>query len=473
MRVYDESLDEASRMACNYHIRNFGAVGDGVNDDTKAFENAIHLVEKNGGGRLIVTGNGHYHIRPINLTSHFVLLIKKGATISAIADEKVWPIIPPLPSYGQGRDHPGPRYTSLLHGENLQNVTIQGEGMQSVIDGQGEYWWDLRRKGLDRFTRGHLFECMHCSKVHMYNLRLVNSPFWTNHFFDSEDIHVKNVTVEAPQTSLNTDGWDPDSSRNVVIEDSYYAGGDDCVAIKSGWDCFGLEYGKPSVNITIRNVSCDGRFAGIAVGSEMSGGIENVTIENVRFARANKPANIKVGNTRGGYVKNIVYRDVVVDGPIDQAVHVDFFHYYNSPNPSCPDDWKPPALPQVSDLYFERINGTQATIAGDETFHFAAYDKSQIRNVHMEDVYFSKPEHGVGWNCSCKATSGSNTNCTGVTGSVKNQTVMPWPPCHGFEIVDGGSRSCTFLLCSSARLWSMSMILVCLMACMYRRARHY
>jgi len=420
---------------------------------------------------LIVAGSGprfasHYHIRPINLTSHFILLIKKGATISAVADERAWPVIPPLPSYGQGRDHKGPRYTSLLHGENLQNVTVQGEGVDSVVDGQGEYWWNMRRNGLDKFTRGNLFECMHCSKVRLYNLRLVNSPFWTNHFYDCDDVHVKNVTIEAPETSLNTDGWDPDSSRNVLIEDSYYSGGDDCVAIKSGWDCFGQEYGKPSVNITVRNVSCNGKFAGIAIGSEMTGGVENVTVERVRFAKANKPANIKVGNTRGGYVKNIVYRDITVNGPIEQAIHVDFFHYNDSPNPSCPDDWKPPSLPQISDLYFERINGVQAILSGNETFHFAAYDKSPIRNVHMEAVNFPLPEHGAGWNCSCRTLTEFTTECTGVTGTIKNQTVTPWPPCDGFEIVDDGNSSFTFCAYASAPVWSMTLIV--LIVYMYR-----
>ena len=175
-----------------------------------------------------------------------------------------------------------------------------------------------------------------------------NSPSWNNHFYDCDDIHVKQVDILAPESSPFTDGWDPDSCRNVLIEDSTYAAGDDCVAIKSGWDCYGVDYGKPSVNITIRNITCHGYSAGIAIGSEMSGGVENVTVENVRFTKSNKPVDIKVGKTRGGYVKNIVYRDIEVMGPIQRAIHVDMFHYNDSPNPSCPDDWIPPALTQIS-----------------------------------------------------------------------------------------------------------------------------
>ena len=92
-------------------------------------------------------------------------------------------------------------------------------------------------------------------------LRMKDSPFWNNHFLDCDGVHVRGVTIEAPDDSPNTDGWDPDSATNVLIEDSSYRGGDDCIAIKSGWDCFGVAYGKPSANITVRNLTCDGRVA--------------------------------------------------------------------------------------------------------------------------------------------------------------------------------------------------------------------
>lgn len=62
----------------------------------------------------------------------------------------------------QGRNHKGPRYTSLIHGENLINVTIQGEGMNSIIDGQGEYWWTLQNSN---YTRGHLLELMYTENI--------------------------------------------------------------------------------------------------------------------------------------------------------------------------------------------------------------------------------------------------------------------------------------------------------------------
>ena len=409
------------------NLRLFGATGDGETDDTSAFEEAIRMIAERNGGRLVIPP-GNYRLRPINLTNHLILHLQDGAKLTAIA--KGWPLIQPLPSYGRGRDHPGPRYSSLLHGEYLQNVTIQGGGGYAVIDGNGQFWWDNHHHGTENFTRGHLIEFLYSRNIAMYNVTLHNSPFWTNHFYDCNHVHVKNVHIRNPLGSPNTDGWDPDSSSNVLIEDSTYVGGDDCVAIKSGWDCYGIAYNQPTVNVTIRNVTCHGQFAGIAIGSEMSGGVENVTIENVRFTRANKAVNIKVGNTRGGYVKNIVYRNISVTGIIDQGVHVDAFHYYNNPNPECPKDWRPPKLVTVSNVSMFGIHARDAQIQGGPIFRFAGLPESPLENIYMQDVFFPKPSNAVAWNCSNVMKS-----------IVKKRSVFPWPPCSNFDIIDARSRT--------------------------------
>ena len=205
------------------NVRSFGATGDGETDDTPAFEEAIRSIEARHGGRLVLPP-GHYRLRPINLTNHLMFHLQNGATLTAI--DHGWPIVPPLPSYGRGRDHPGPRYSSLLHGEHLINVTIQGQGPDSVIDGNGQVWWNNHHSGNETVTRGHLIEFMYSQNIAIYNVTLRNSPFWTNHFFDCDNVHVKNVHVRNPFSSPNTDGWDPDSSRNVLIEDSTYVGAD-------------------------------------------------------------------------------------------------------------------------------------------------------------------------------------------------------------------------------------------------------
>ncbi|KAL7569110.1 hypothetical protein ACA910_016943 [Epithemia clementina (nom. ined.)] len=352
-----------------------------------------------------------------------IFYVEDGATISAISNIDLWPLDPPFPSFGGSWPH----HTGFLGGNNITNVSITGQGMGSVIDGQGEFWWEKRRNNTLKYGPGHLIEFMYSTDIRLMNIKLIGSPSWNTHFYDCDTVHVKEVHIVEPESAPFVDGFDPDSSRNVLIEDSTYTGGDDCVAIKSGYDCFGIAYGKPSVNITVRNLTCHGFSAGIALGSEMSGGIENVTIENIRFTKANKPADIKVSKRRGGYIRNVIFRDITVTGTIQRAIHVDMFHYNDSPNPECPKDWEPPALTSISNLTFLRFDGRNASYVDyqhrpNETFHFYAYTESPIRNVYMEDLYFPDNEYGTNWNCNA------------VEGVVVNNTVQPWPPCSGFSI---------------------------------------
>jgi len=361
-----------------------------------------------------------YLIRPINLTSGLELYIQAGAKLTAVADVAAWPVIPGAPSYGQGRDHGAhsPRYTSLLHGEHLDDVRIRGDGNASVIDGKGAYWWDLHNDGNETKTRGHLIEFMYSTRIEISDISMVDSPFWNNHFFDCDDVHVHGVSVEAPGNAPNTDGWDPDSSRNVLIEDSWYSAGDDCIAIKSGWDCFGLEYGKPCVNITVRNLSCHGRYAGVAIGSEMSGGIENVTVSNVRFTQANQPAHIKAPVYRGGYVTNVRFADIVIEGPVTNGIQI--ATNGGGRNPSCHGSrrrqaWKPPAPPRLTNFSFVNIDGTRAQIS-QSPYLFQGSTDSPIEGVYLENVRFASGRRQPDWDCSA------------VIG-VAQTDVQPWPPC--------------------------------------------
>jgi polygalacturonase len=412
--------------AVRVSVVDFGAKGDGTTDDTAAFVGAIGAVSAAGGGSVLVPAPGRYLLAPVNLTSHLELHLVGGATLQAVQDKGAWPVIPGAPSYGQGRDNGAhsPRYTSLLHGEHLTNVTVRGDGARSVVDGGGAYWW-AQRETLG-ITRGHLIEFMYCTRVRVADLRMVDSPFWNNHFFDCDDVHVRGVSIEAPDDSPNTDGWDPDSSRNVLIEDSTYVGGDDCVAIKSGWDCYGVAYAKPCVNITVRNITCSGRYAGVAIGSEMSGGVENVTVENCTFdgpARQSAGPHIKTGQSRGGYVQNAIFRDIVVSGGLIAGILVD--SGYGAPNPSCPAGWAPPAPPRMANYSFERIDGSSATWAKDKKgragspFHFVGSNASFVSGVALRDVRFA----------TNPAVTQGQWVCAMVSGTAANGTVFPWPPC--------------------------------------------
>jgi hypothetical protein len=386
-----------------------------------------------------------YQIRPINLTSHMELLIEAGARLRGIANASVWPVIPALPSYGQGRDHIGPRYTSLIHGEHLVNVTIRGQDPESsLIDGTGNYWWNRHESGEEnkhKITRGSLVEFLHTTNLVIESIGLRNSPFWTVHPYDCDHVHIRNVHIRNPHHSPNTDGFDPDSSRHVTIEDSSYDGGDDCVAIKSGWDCFGIDYGTPCSHITIRNLTC--WTNSISLGSEISGGLEHIHASNLYFPNGTfHPIRLKTGQSRGGYIRNVTIRDVVVlAGELKgSALDVNMNLYTgrnDGRNPSCPADWTPPHASIVEDLVFSDWNGRAAhwwTDNHESSFDFWGISaESPVRNVWLQDIYFPERKTRNG-STSSGASSWSCRHIENIT--AVNGTITPWPPCEGVQVVN-------------------------------------
>ncbi|CAK7352382.1 unnamed protein product [Dovyalis caffra] len=361
-----------------FNLTDFGAVGDGVTVNTEAFERAISAISKlgrRGGGQLNVPP-GRWLTAPFNLTSHMTLFLAEDAVILGIQDEKYWPLMPPLPSYGYGREHPGPRYGSLIHGQNLRDVVITGHN--GTIDGQGQTWWKKYRQKLLNHTRGPLVQIMWSSDIVFMNITLRDSPFWTLHPYDCKNVTIRNVTILAPIFEApNTDGIDPDSCEDMVIEDCYISVGDDAVAIKSGWDQYGIAYGRPSTNILIRNLVVRSMVsAGISIGSEMSGGVSNVTVENLLVWSSRRAVRIKTAPGRGGYVRHITYRNLTFDNVrVGIVIKTDYNEH--------PDEgYDPKAVPILGDISFTGIHGQGVRVP----VRIHGSEEIPVRNVTFQDM---------------------------------------------------------------------------------------
>ncbi|CAL1370578.1 unnamed protein product [Linum trigynum] len=361
-----------------FNLTDFGGVGDGVTVNTVAFERAVLAISKlgkRGGGQLNVPP-GSWLTGPFNLTSHMTLFLAEGAVILGIQDEKYWPLMPPLPSYGYGREHPGPRYGSLIHGQNLKDVVITGHN--GTINGQGQTWWKKYRQKLLNHTRGPLVQIMYSSDIVITNITLRDSPFWTLHPYDCKNVTIRNVTILAPIFEApNTDGIDPDSCEDMIIEDCYISVGDDAIAIKSGWDQYGIAYGRPAKNILIRNLVVRSMVsAGISIGSEMSGGVSNVTVENVIVWNSRRAVRIKTAPGRGGYVQQIRYRNLTFDNVrVGIVMKTDYNEH--------PDEgYDPKAVPVIKDISFTSIHGQGVRVP----VRIHGSEEIPIKNVTFQDM---------------------------------------------------------------------------------------
>ncbi|XP_066314553.1 probable polygalacturonase [Miscanthus floridulus] len=382
------------RRGARVSVASFGGAGDGRTINTAAFARAVASIESRAapGGAELYVPPGVWLTGPFNLTSRMTLFLARGAVIRATQDASSWPLIEPLPSYGRGRELPGGRYISLIHGSGLQDVVITGEN--GTIDGQGSAWWDMWKKGTLPYTRPHLLELMSSSDIIVSNVVFQDSPFWNIHPVYCSNVVIRNVTILAPHDSPNTDGIDPDSSSNICIEDCYISTGDDAIAIKSGWDEYGIAYGRPSSDITVRRITGSSPFAGFAVGSETSGGVENVLAEHLNFFTSGFGIHIKTNTGRGGFIRNVTVSDVTLDN-VRYGLRI-VGDVGNHPD----DRYNRSALPIVDALTIKNVHGQNIREAGlIKGIANSAFSRICLSNVKLTGGAPVRP-----W--KCEAVSG-------------------------------------------------------------------
>ena len=315
----------------------------------KAINRAIAEVSKSGGGRVVIP-QGTWRTGALRLQNHVNLVVSKGATLRFVFDTKLYPLVKTswegLACWN---------YSPCVYAREATDVAITGEG---TIDGGGSNatWWpmcgkerfgyqagktkeaqnlgardrlqkmaedgvdpDKRRFGRGQGLRPQLINVVNCERVLIKGVRLINSPFWVIHPLLSKSMTVDDVKIwnEGP----NGDGCDPEACENVIIKNCYFHTGDDCIAIKSGRNNDGRLWQQPSRNIIIRNCKMEDGHGGVVIGSEISGGCQNVYAEDCMMDSPNldRVLRIKTNNCRGGIIENINMRNVKV-GQCGEAV---------------------------------------------------------------------------------------------------------------------------------------------------------
>jgi polygalacturonase len=331
-----------------FPVTRFGGVGDGVTDCTEAFRRAIAACDGAGGGRVLVP-DGAFLTGAIHLRSNVNLHVEDGGTIRFHTDPAKY--LPEVLTRWEGIECFN--YSPLIYAYGERNVAVTGPG---VLDGRAtlgpwESWYQqgggqsadqqaLRQMGRDgvpvserRFGDGHflrpsMVQLYRCQNVLVGDLTIVDPPMWTVHPVLSANVTVRDVTVHS--TLYNTDGCDPDSCSDVHVVGCRFDTNDDCVAVKSGRDEDGHRVGVPSERVVVERCKFAGRWGGITVGSEMSGGVQKVFTRDCEVNPADFPGHypvkyplyVKTNKRRGGVIDGVHLRDIVGGRVEREALYV-------------------------------------------------------------------------------------------------------------------------------------------------------
>lgn len=358
-------------------VRQHGAKGDGTTKDTLAIQAAVDECAHAGGGTVRLS-SGTFLSAPIVLRSHITLELAAGGVLLGSPDHDDYPAKTEFRSPGR---------KSLVSATDAEDVAITGSG---VIDGNGESWWIEARRFKDagilgsEHTRPRLVVFDHCHHVRVEGVTLQNSPMWQLVPYNSDDVVIRNIRVLAPEKSPNTDAVNPFSSSNVVIDHVFADVGDDNIAIKSG--AINSPGGDlPSKNIRITNV--DFRHGhGLSIGSEIAGGVQNVSVEHARFRGTDNGIRIKANRDRGNDVSGIHFRDIQME---DVKTALILSEYYPGVLPS-EDIASAPVTrltPHFHDIVIENVTATATKNAGA----IAGLPEAPIQGVTLRNVSIHAP----------------------------------------------------------------------------------
>ncbi|KAM5578823.1 putative polygalacturonase [Rosa sericea] len=338
-------------------VGDFGAKGDGITDDSKAFKNAWEVACSIPTRTIILIPSGRtYLIHPVDIAgpcrSKVTLMI--SGTIIAPINPDAW--------IGLNR-----RKWLYFHGVN--HLTIEGGG---TVNGMGQEWWARSCKTNSTNPCRHAPTAItfhRCKNLKVKNLMIVNSQKMHMAFTNCMRVLASHLQVIAPATSPNTDGIHISVSKGVEVKDSIIRTGDDCISIVSN-----------SSRIRIVNIVC-GPGHGISIGSLGKSNswsqVHDVMVDAAFLSNTENGVRIKTWQGGSGFASNIAFRNVVMDN-VSNPIIID--QYYCDSQLPCLNQT---LAVKVENISFMHINGTSAT---DEAIRFACSDDSPCEGLYLEDV---------------------------------------------------------------------------------------
>lgn len=338
----------------DFPITRFGAAAGGATDCTDAFRKAINACNRAGGGRVLVP-EGTFLTGAIHLMSNVNLHLVEGATIRFSRDpQKFLPVV-----FSRWEGVELMNYSPFIYAFGQRNIAITGNG---TLDGQAgpEAWWpwvgraeygwktgqpsarDDRPKlfalaehnvpvnervfGDGHYLRPQFIQPYRCENVLIDGVTIKNSPMWEIHPVLCRNVIVRKVNISSH--GPNNDGCDPESCRDVLLDDCVFDTGDDCIAIKSGRNADGRRLNTPSENIIVQHCQMKDGHGGVTIGSEISGGVRNIFAQDCVMSspKLDRALRIKNNAMRGGLIENIFMRNVDVGEVAEAVVAIDFYY---------------------------------------------------------------------------------------------------------------------------------------------------
>lgn len=417
-------------------IVKLGAVGDGATLNTKIINAAINTVSKSGGGVVLVPA-GLWLTGPIELKNNINLHLSVGATLLFTSDLSQYKLIP-----ANWEGLPQMRNQSPLSAVNAVNIAITGKG---IINGNGDAWRMVKKDKLNEtqwkkkiasggvlsedaktwypsessrlgasmtnpgvikdtktpefyatvkdFLRPNLLVLENCRNILLDGVIFQNSPAWCLHPLLCNNLTVRNITVKNPWYAQNGDGIDVESCKNVLIEKSVFDVGDDALCMKSGRDEAGRKRGVPTENVIIRDCIVYAAHGGFVIGSEMSGGVRNVRVNNCQFIGTDIGLRFKTARGRGGVVENIEVSHIYMKDIVGEAILFDMYYMAKDPIPLAGEVRE---LPRVEYKAFDettpvfknfRISNVYCNGA-EKAIFIRGVPESHVSNIHLENMVF-------------------------------------------------------------------------------------
>jgi len=420
------------------NILDFGAKPGGLALNTNAIQSAIDTCSTRGGGVVLVPP-GLWLTGPLRLRNSVNLHVASGALVQFSDDTDLYPLVR---TNWEGME--AIRAQSPLSAADQENIAITGGGIfdgaglawrplkkfkvtqddwkkitgqGGVLDERGETWYPTERafrgasqvrpgvvaEGYDEtkaaeikeFLRPNMLSLIGCKNVLIDGPTFQNSPAWTLHTLLGRHFTLKNVTVKNPEFAQNGDGVDVESTRFFRIENCVFDTGDDGVCLKSGRDEEGRRRGVPTSDGIVQGCTVYKAHGGFVIGSEMSGGVRNIFVNDCTFLGSDIGLRFKTTRGRGGVVEDIHISDIRMTDIPHEAILFDM--YYNGK--AAADAVKNPELEKlpVTDgtPVFRRIFIQNVACRGaDYAVKAQGLPEMNVQEVHIRNCSF-RSKHGI------------------------------------------------------------------------------